>query len=250
MIAAAIEPSEIALAASGVVVLVVIARRSLAGRPLLHAVERPFRPASPGVLLLLAAGLFVVYAGGAQLVVSKKLGAAGDAAGIAIPLAAAAAMGFVLRRDVLLPRGSVAWRIGMGLLFLWAALPVVLGTYLLCRQFGPEQQAVDDIRRRADGWQGLALMAVFVAPVLEEICFRGLLYPALRRRLPASAAIPVTSVAFALAHQPGTTWLPLAILASVFGWLVETTGSVVPSIAAHMAFNAIPVATLLLTRGG
>ncbi len=247
MIAAAIEPADIVLAGSGTLVLLLIARRSLLGRPLLRTVERPFRPASPGILLLVAAGLFLAYQAGLVLVADPRFGLAGDVLGMAFPLAAAVAALVIARRLVLLPRGSAAWRVGMGLLFLWAALPVVLGSYLLCRMFGPEQEAVEQIRGREPGYQGLALTAVLVAPVVEEVCFRGLVYPALRQVVPASRAILASSIAFALVHQPVTTWLPLVILATVLGWLVETTGSVIPAIAAHMAFNAMPVVALLLT---
>jgi membrane protease YdiL (CAAX protease family) len=249
VIAAAIEIPEIVLVASGTVVLLAIARRSLRGRPLLPRPERPFRAASPGALLLAAAGLFLAYVVGGAVVATGELGIAGDALGIATQLAAAAAGLLFARRSVLEPRGTARWRIGMGLLHLWAALPVVLGAYLLCRLFGPEQRAVEQIRGRQEGWQGLVLLAVLVAPVAEEACFRGLVYPALRQTVSAPRAILLSSVAFALVHEP-TTWLPLLVLAAVLAWLVETTGSVLPAIAAHMAFNALPVVRLLLSPPG
>ena len=244
----AVTPADIpslVLAASGIFVLVAIVRRSRSGRPLLHVVERPFRPVPPSTLLCVAAGLFLVTQS-AQLVGLKIGGASGAAVRIAVPLVVSVLAGLLARRDVLLPRGSLAHRVGMGLLFLWAAFPLIYGTYVVCRLFGPEQAPVEEIRARAEGWQGLVLVAVLVAPVAEEICFRGLLYPALRQRFRALPAILLTSIAFALVHLPPTTWLPLTILAVVLGWLVETTGSVVPCIAAHMAFNGLTVATLLL----
>ena len=60
------------------------------------------------------------------------------------------------------------------------------------------------------------------------------------------AAMAVSSALFAAVHMPPTVWLPLAILAVALAWLVEATGSVVPSIAAHMALNGLTVATVLL----
>lgn len=243
----AVSPADIpslVLGASGAFVLVAIVRRSLARRPLLHVVDRPFRPAPPSMLLAVALGLFLVTQS-AQLAGMRIGGLPGAAVRIAIPLAASVLAALLARRAVLLPRGSFAWRTGMGLLFLWAALPLLYGSYLLCRVFGPEQPQVEEIRARADGWQGLALAAVLVAPFAEEICFRGLLYPALRQRFRALPAILLASAAFALVHPP-TVWLPMAIFGAVLAWLVETTGSVVPGIAAHMALNGITVATLLL----
>lgn len=243
----AVEPAEIpslVLAASGVFALALIVRRSSAGRPILHVVDRPFRPAPPSMLLLIAAGLYLVYQAGLLLV--QESGIAGDVPGIAIPLAASAVALVLARRVVLLPRGGTRWRLGIGLLYLWASLPLVYATFLLARQVGlPEQPGVLAIRQRAEGWQALALAAVLVAPVAEEICFRGLIYPALRARLPVREAILFSSAAFALVHPPAV-WLPMAIFAAFLAWLVETTGSVVPCIAAHMAFNGWNVAQLLL----
>ncbi len=247
MIAAAFRPVEalsLVLAASGALVLASLVWRRRAGRPLLRAVKSPFRPASPGRLLFLALLVFVAAQLGALLVVYG--GATGSIPGLTLPLAASVYVAWLARRDVLVPRGSLSWRIGMGLLHLWASLPLVYGTFLLARWIGlPEQNAVVHLRDRAEGWQALALSAVLVAPVAEEICFRGLVYPALRMRLPARHAILFTSAAFAFVHPPAV-WLPMAILAAFLAWLVETSGSVAPAIAAHMAFNALNVAQLLV----
>ncbi len=247
MIAATLRPAEVlglVLAASGALVLLALVWRHRAGKPLLRPVERPFRPARPGPLLLLALLVFMAAQLGGILVISG--GRAGSVPGVALPLAASAYVALLARRDVLLPRGSAPWRLGMGLLYVWASLPLVYGTFLLTRWIGlPEQHAVIHIRDRSEGWQALALSAVLVAPVAEEICFRGLAYPALRMRLPVRHAILFTSAAFAFVHPPAV-WVPMAILAAFLAWLVETTGSVAPAVAAHMAFNALNVAQLLL----
>jgi membrane protease YdiL (CAAX protease family) len=196
--------------------------------------------------LLVAGGLFVAYALGASFATSGKLGPFVTAATVIALLAAGVLAALLARRIVLVPRGTFAWRVGMGLLALWAAFPLILGTFLVCRRLGlPEQPQVDVLRNRAEGFEWLALTAVLVAPVLEEVCFRGLLYPALRQRFRMGAAIALSSVAFAAVHTP-TVWLPLAIFAAALAWLVEATGSVVPSIAAHMALNGLTVATVLL----
>ena len=237
----ALERSEwpsVVLAGSGVLVLA-----ALAWRPLLRPVERPFRPANPNTLLVLALLLFLAAQLGGTLVVGGQ--GAGRIPGIVLPLALSLFVAHLVRRDVLSPRGTLPWRIGMGLLHLWAALPLVYGTYLLARRIGlPEQTAVTAIRERADGWPAIAVAAALVAPLAEEICFRGLVYPALRARLRAPHAILFSSLAFGFVHAPAV-WLPMAIFGACLAWLTETTGSVVPAVAAHMAFNALNVALLL-----
>lgn len=238
----ALERSEwpsVVLAASGALVLA-----GLAWRPVLRAGERPFRPAPPNPLLLLALLVFLAAQLGGVLVVKGE--GAGRILGIALPLAASLFVARLARRDVFLPRGSLARRIGMGLLHLWAVLPLVYGSYLLARWAGlAEQPAVVAIRERAAGWPALAVAAAVVAPLAEEVCFRGLVYPALRARLGIREAILFTSLAFGLVHTPAV-WLPMAIFGACLAWLTETTGSIAPAVAAHMAFNLLHVALLLL----
>jgi membrane protease YdiL (CAAX protease family) len=245
----AIGPADVpslVLALTGVVPLVVLVRRHRAGRPLLAPADRPFRPVKAEVPLLVAGALFVVYALGAPHATSGRLGPRGTAAAVAALLVAGACGGLFSRRVVLAPRGTFAWRVRMGLLVFWAVLPLVFGTFLLGRLLGPEQPQMEVLRNRTGGWPWLAVTAVLVAPVVEEVCFRGLLYPALRQRFRAGTAIVLSSLAFAAFHLPPTVWLPLAVFAAALAWLVEATGSVVPSIAAHMALNGLTVATVLL----
>lgn len=233
------------LAVTGFFPLAVLVRGHLTGQPVLRPVRRPFRAAGAEVPLLLAGALFVFYFLGLAVIASRRLGPLAAPAAIVVLLAAGIAAALVARRLVLRPRGTVLARAGAGLLVLWAVFPLVLGTFLLCRLFGPEQAQVDVLRQRGEGWVALAVTAVLVAPVVEEVCFRGLLYPALRRRLRPVPAIVLTSVAFAVVHPP-TVYLPLAILAAALAWLVETTGSVIPAISAHMALNGLTVATVLI----
>jgi membrane protease YdiL (CAAX protease family) len=193
---------------------------------------------------LLGLALFVFVAGqlGGMLLVGG-----GTAAGIVGAILALAAAGYAVRlAAVLRPRGTLRWRVGMGLLHVWAALPLVYATYILALWTGlPEQPSVLAIRERETGWTMLAVAAALVAPVTEEVCFRGLVYPALRASLPVRQAILFTSLAFALVHPPAV-WLPMAIFGMFLAWVVETTSSVAPAIAAHMAFNVYNVAMLVL----
>ena len=49
-------------------------------------------------------------------------------------------------------------------------------------------------------WMAFAILAVLAAPVAEEIFFRGMLYNALRQRLPVAAAAPLQAIVFGLLH--------------------------------------------------
>lgn len=105
----------------------------------------------------------------------------------------------------------------------------------------------------------LMFSAVVVAPIVEEIIFRGLLQTALLQMVDARQAIArwicigVASVVFTGMHfqngPSGINWEhfpPLFLLACTLGYLYERTGSLWPSIALHAFFNAFVTAQTLL----
>lgn len=94
------------------------------------------------------------------------------------------------------------------------------------------------------GAVGAAIAVALIAPVAEEIVFRGFLYGALRNRLGTGLASTVGGVAFGVAHAfpGGAHWSvvpPLVFFGIVLCLLYERTGSLLPCIAAHMLQNSI-----------
>jgi len=242
------EIATLAAAGSGLLALAWLLARNLRTPP----AERAPHPDAFGSVegsapLAMALVLFVGYQGGAALIILVR-GVAGTAAGIG---AIAFACWYIHRlavRPLLRPAGTAAWRVGTGLLYAWAAMPLVVGAYLVFQWLGVPvlQEPVKLIRGRAPGWQALVFLTVVLAPVAEELCFRGLLYPALRRRRSRLVAVVATSVAFGLVHPMPGTWVPLAVLGVFLAYATERTGSVLAPISAHMAFNGFNVALLLL----
>jgi membrane protease YdiL (CAAX protease family) len=98
----------------------------------------------------------------------------------------------------------------------------------------------------------VAITAIILAPVLEEVVFRGLLQSvALRWTGPNHRwlAIFVAAGLFAVVHLGATPWyvLPgLFSLAVILGYLYERTGSLLPAITLHFGFNALNVAFVML----
>jgi membrane protease YdiL (CAAX protease family) len=85
----------------------------------------------------------------------------------------------------------------------------------------------------------IGIAAICLAPVGEELFFRGVLYPAIRRAGFPRVAFWGTSVLFALIHWNLATFLPLLLLALVLAWLYEKTDNLLAPIAAHCFFNAL-----------
>ena len=109
-----------------------------------------------------------------------------------------------------------------------------------------------DITRLFEGppWEqaSLAAIAAILAPVCEELTFRGYLQSTLSLRRGPAGAIAVGAVLFATLHLDPVRFPALLVLGTVFGWLTWRAGSVWPAVAAHAANNGL-AAGLLLALG-
>jgi membrane protease YdiL (CAAX protease family) len=92
---------------------------------------------------------------------------------------------------------------------------------------------------------GHCVLIVGLAPLAEELLFRGYLLGALRTLLPGHVANGVCAAAFGLCH--GLPYaLPLALLGTWFGWLRVHHGALLPALAGHALHNALTVALTVL----
>jgi len=129
--------------------------------------------------------------------------------------------------------------------------PLVLGTLattalsVAVSQLGIEpkgvKQAMDIARDPAAFLIVLGLLAG-LAPLVEELVFRGLLYGWLESRWGSGLAVVVSSLAFAAAHVEPAHVLLVLPLGILFGLLRWRTRSLWPSLVAHVANNGLAVA--------
>jgi membrane protease YdiL (CAAX protease family) len=80
--------------------------------------------------------------------------------------------------------------------------------------------------------------AIVLAPMAEEILFRGVLYAAIKEGGYPRLALFGTSILFASIHGSWMTLAPLTFFAIVLALLYERTGSLLMPIIAHASFNA------------
>ncbi len=92
----------------------------------------------------------------------------------------------------------------------------------------------------------ITLAVVLVAPVVEELFYRGLLLPALTAATGPVVGIVGSALIFALVHQQLVVIPGLTLFGLVVAWQTATSGRVGPAIVTHMAFNATTVVQLLL----
>ncbi len=90
----------------------------------------------------------------------------------------------------------------------------------------------------------IAVLAIIIAPLIEEIMFRGVLYRWLRGRLSPTFAILLSSTIFAAVHPQGLIGLvPLSFIGCLAATLREWRQSLIASMALHACFNS---ATLIM----
>ena len=91
----------------------------------------------------------------------------------------------------------------------------------------------------------IIVIAVVIAPVLEEMLFRGLFQTAIRSFFAKPwLSVVISSVLFAAFHQPGH-WPALFVLAVCLGYSYEKSGSLFRPIFIHSLFNATAVIAAL-----
>ncbi len=123
---------------------------------------------------------------------------------------------------------------------------------VLAALLSPEQE---DITRELGFDEGgfaavaVGFLVIVMAPLSEEIFFRGFMFKGLRRGTPLVFAAALSSAVWGLFHYTGPdSWavcLQLAVFGMFLAWLYERTGSIWPPIGVHMFNNTL--AFILLT---
>jgi len=133
------------------------------------------------------------------------------------------------------------------------ALPLLLlvakaSQLLLQHLFGIEPELQDVAKIVAEGPSVLqilyTLMAIAVAPLYEEIMFRGLVFPYLVKHVGLAQGTLLVSVLFAVMHFHLPSFAPLLLLSAVLCLAYWRTGSLWVSIGVHIIFNAVSVFVL------
>lgn len=115
-----------------------------------------------------------------------------------------------------------------------------------------EKLAIGKALAASGGASSIALVAatVVVAPLVEELLYRGYLLGALRERMPGFAAVLVTALLFVFVlHFEPANLVAALCLGLATGWCALRTGSLLPGIIVHMASNAFGLWYLSLAAG-
>lgn len=154
-----------------------------------------------------------------------------------------------------LPAVSWNWP-GQPLIYLVAGIVISIGLQLLANVLPmPKSLPIDQFfKTPLDAWV-LSLFGMTFAPLLEELFFRGFLYPVLARRLGVVVGVFLTALAFSLIHAPqlARAWGPVLII-FLIGLALTVVRVVTKSVAAgmlmHIAYNGTISALLYHASDG
>ncbi len=141
--------------------------------------------------------------------------------------------------------------VSLGLLYL-TALPILAAWQVLLQYLGipfATQQPAVEMLQQASGWRLTVLLIsiTVLAPVLEEILFRRVLYDLLHRYCGVWGGIILTSAIFAAIHLFLLGFPMLMLCGVIFQLAYLRSRSLTAAIELHAVFNTIGVITALVT---
>lgn len=153
------------------------------------------------------------------------------------------------RTDLLAMRRPASWPSALGL-----ALVVLVGVYVAVAVLDPFLHGGREQGLTPTGWQPKhataylvnALVVAGVAPVVEELTYRGL-GVSLLERYGRWVAIVAVGCCFALDHGLVQAFPELALFGGALAWLRLRTTSVYPGMLVHATFNGISLVLAVTT---
>lgn len=174
-------------------------------------------------------------------------------AGLANVLSFAVVLAWAVKRTKLplslaLPFPAVRPMVYLPLIVMLVGLGIVLSEGdNLVRSFLPIPRFFADLfKDLTSGSMASILTVVLIAPVTEELIFRGIILKGFLNRYRPMTAILVSSLLFALMHLNPYQFLGAFVMGMTLAWIFLRTGSLWPCIIGHTIFNSHGMLTKLL----
>ena len=94
------------------------------------------------------------------------------------------------------------------------------------------------------GWWGAFLKVAIIAPVVEELIFRGLIFQGFRRNYNGFIAVFMSALLFALFHLNPWQFPATFLLGLLLGWIMLRTNSILLAILGHSINNSMVLLTI------
>ena len=161
----------------------------------------------------------------------------------AMPLALRSALPTTIISSALILLAYLPAHLGVGLL--WAQMMEVLSVDF------SYQKGIQELSKAFEEQQfevlvPLILLTAVIAPISEEVLFRGLLFRYLRSAMGVTPAILCSAAMFTVMHDSITSWGPLMALGSILAWTYHRSGDLWIPIFIHAIFNSIMMIFVML----
>ncbi len=136
--------------------------------------------------------------------------------------------------------GKFDWStLGIGCGFVIVSYGIIAVYGALLYAFGIETQGQQVIRLFAqlDSPIWLFIVGAIVAPLVEEIFFRGFLFQGFRQKYGWVTAMLLSSAIFAAAHLDPVAFIPVFLLGNVLAYVYHRSNSVWPGVILHFLVN-------------
>jgi len=137
-----------------------------------------------------------------------------------------------------------------GIVLLFAAYPLIFVADLLSQRVlggSTSKQGIVELFNESQTIQQRVLiivLAVVIAPMVEEFVFRFYLYGVIRRYVGRFAGLAVNSMLFAAVHGHIPSATPLFVLGACFTLAYEWSGSILVAMTMHALFNSLTLTAL------
>lgn len=128
--------------------------------------------------------------------------------------------------------------LGCGLMILSSIFNLFYSLFLALFDLRAQVDLVPIFAELDSPWWLLA-GGVIIAPVAEEVFFRGFVFAGLRQRHGWKKATLISSALFAVIHVTPTAMIPVFILGFIFAYLYHRSHSLWPAVLMHVSTNAL-----------
>lgn len=135
--------------------------------------------------------------------------------------------------------------LGCGLMIVSFVFNAVYGAFLGLFDLEVQPDLIPVFAELDSPWW-LLISGVMVAPVVEEIYFRGFVFAGLRTQYTWRKAAAISSALFALVHFQPAAVIPIFLLGYIFAYLCYRSNSIVPGILMHTTSNALALGAAYL----
>lgn len=152
---------------------------------------------------------------------------------------------FGIRTLVGIGWGVALFVVGRGTMWLWAGLLKFFSIQ------AHQQEAIIALLHHPT-WEIILILgslSLVVAPVMEELLFRGMLYGTMRKTLSRSLALWSTAILFSIFHANLLTFLPLVVFGLLQALAYDRWRTLWPVIIGHATFNLINFLLALAQAG-